>query len=255
MKFTYWSGSKKDLEEALKIREESIIEFAESLGFDTSKMKVTYNYKDQSNKTKELKKKMVDLSAYKRAVEQSAERGDIVEYSNGTVTIRLNDKIIDKKIRSKLANIPMNADDAIEYAADIEMNIVADYIAYQSVCNSKEYSIMEKEHLDGVMIAPLLPLFIASVLKLKTREMYESVREVNDPYMYESVQEMSEADWIDLFNICNYHRIRTGLNFSEVSEQVYGANHINSKINALIEQLEQLYKVYETLIEQEDRAV
>ena len=65
---------------------------------------------------------------------------------------------------------------------------------------------------------------------------------VNDPYSYEN-HTMTESDWMDLFDICNYYRVSTNENFGKATVDKY-PNRINSQLNRIIETLEGYLETY-----------
>lgn len=241
MKFTYWSGNKKELEEALKQREDRLISLSESLGLDSSKVRVTYNYKDQTNKSKEAKKKALD--DIDTSNNSKLSRATVSTYKNGTIAIRVNDSIVKNKIASKIDSIPqIKEEDTYEYAADIEADIVASYIALYGVQVSEAYKSIEE--LEGVEFEHLVAMFIASYLKLSIEPFYDAVRVVSDPYFYESINNLKENDWQDLFDICNYYRIKYGSSFREAMIKMNKISRLNSRLNSIIDILEEYLEEY-----------
>lgn len=247
MKFTYWSGNKKQLEAELKKRENSLEDLALRLGMDTDKIKVSYNYKDQTNKAKEARKKVVNLKLYKEEQEEAQERANTVIYNNGAIAIRVNDKVVSTRVESKLAVLPqLSEEESWNYAADIEADIVASYISNIGVQQSNAYQRLE-ESLKNERLEPLVPLFIASEIKMNMPEFIGAVRVVQDPYFYESVDNMQENDWQDLFDICNYHRLNNKSNFEQAMNKVYPGIHLNSRLNKVIATLEKYSEQYKSI--------
>lgn len=232
MKFTYWSGNKKELEEKLRDRETDIESFASRLGLDVNNIRVMYNYKNQTNKAKMMKQKDLENN-------ESTDRVSSKHHKNGMIDIRMNDKLINQRIVNRLSAVPHLIEQQVEFSANYECEVLLGHLANLGVLNSKAYKDME-DILEEEVMEPLVSLFIASYIK--TKEVISNIKIVGDPYGYEN-HTMSENDWIDLFDICNYHRVATGKTFREATKDVY-PNRINSKLNSIIDTLEKYLETY-----------
>ena len=227
MKFTYWSGNRAGAEAELRKRENDLESFASEMGYDPSKVKVMFNYKEQTNESKRLRNLGYD------SVER-IERADVKVHKNGMVSVRVNDKAVRSKaytVAEIMTNLNQVTDETV--FAEIAVGVVAEYLAYNRVesninSDNELYNEMEEDPF-GVLV----PMFIASYFK--TRRFIDDMRVVNDPYIYANMP-MKENDWFDLFDICNYHRIVNNCDFQTVMNDRY--EYLNSKINKIISHLE-----------------
>lgn len=240
MKFVYWSGHKKQLEVQLKEYEKPLENFAKNIGLDPKSIKVSYNYKDQTNVAKAKRKQPIKLSE----PEERVERCVVHTYSNGTIAVRLNDRIMRGKIRGKISPlVNISEEEQIKLAANIEVGIVGTYLANYAIENSKQYVEFRKTILDEEL-EPLLPIFLASEMKMRDPLFFKNMGVISDPYFYESV-DMYESEWMDLFDICNYYRLLYRVDFVEAIEKSRKREVEKSRpLNRVVTEIEGLSRKY-----------
>ena len=236
MKFVYWSGHNKPLELKLRDFEEPLKGFVKSLGINPNNVKISYNYKDQTNKAKAKKKQPIKLSE----PEERIERCTVHEYSNGTIAVRLNGKIMRNKIVGKLSPLKnLTEEEYTELAANIELGVVGTYLANYAMSKSPKYAQF-RDTIPDEELEPLLPLFLASEIKMREAIFFKNIGIVSDPYFYEKI-DMYEAEWMDLFDICNYYRFMYRTNFTDaIGKSRNGRVDSKKKLNQVIERLEKL---------------
>ena len=251
MKFVYWSGNKLQLERALKQKENNFEILANRLGLDSSRIRISYNYKDQTNSAKLERLKstqgnifdIVDIASIKEARAEvnddtPVSRGEASESKNGTLAIKMNSKLVESSANSRLNNV--NQFGNLKLKANIIEQMAASVLAEYGVNKSKAFQILEEEITD-LFTAPLADMYIASAIKMDLEEFKKDMVTIGDPYFIIKYGNLVDDDWRDIFDIVNYYRTVYG-SFNLGVKEFSGVDRSNHPFNKDIAELEAIYQ-------------